>query len=164
MGILRRQPKPDQASDWIQPGQLINQPGQPGQPGQPATPGSPGGGPVPDGGPGPTAGPPVPVRLRPVTAAGPGDWLRGALRLAPGSLMWTPDRGVSASPVELAAATALPGQGGVPSRKHAMFVDLRTAAGQFQLEMDPVLFEMSQELVAEEAAKRGGPAADPGFG
>jgi hypothetical protein len=155
MGILRRQPKPDQASDWIQPGQMINQPGQPGQPGAAGSPG---------GGPGPTAGPPVPVRLRPVTAAGPGDWLRGALRLAPGSLMWTPDSGVSASPVELAAATALPGQGGVPSRKHAMFVDLQTAAGQFQLDMDPVLFEMSQELVAEEAAKAGGPVPDPGFG
>ncbi len=45
-----------------------------------------------------------------------------------------------------------------------MVVDLQTPAGQFQLEMDPVLFEMSQELVAEEAARRGGPAVDPGFG
>ena len=129
---------------------------------QPRAPGSP-------GGPGPTAGPPVPARLRPVTAAGPGDWLRGALRLGPGSLMWTPDSGVSASPVELAAATPLPGttlpdQGGGRSRKHAMVVDLQTPACEFQLEMDPVLFEMSQELVAEAAARRGGPAVDPGFG
>ncbi len=129
---------------------MINQPGAPGSPG---------------GGPGPTAGPPVPARLRPVTAAGPGDWLSGALRLGPGSLMWAPDSGVSASPVELAAATTLPDQGGGGrSRKQAMLVDLQTPAGQFQLDMDPVLFEMSQELVAEEAAKRGGPAADPGFG
>ena len=146
MGLLRRQPKQGQASDWIQPGQMINQPGAPGSPGSP----------------GPMAGPPVPARLRPVTGAGPGDWLRGALRLGPGSLMWTPDSGVSASPVELAAATTLPGQGGGRSRKQAMLVDLQTPAGQFQLEMDPVLFEMSQELVAEEAARRGGPAASPG--
>jgi hypothetical protein len=149
VGILRRQPKPDQASNWIQPGQMINQPGTPGSP---------------SGGPGPTVGPPVPARLRPVTAAGPGDWLRGALRLGPGSLIWTPDSAVSASPVELATATALPNQGGGRSRKQAMTVDLQTPQGQFQLEMDPVLFEMSQELVAEEAARRGGPAADPGVG
>ncbi len=31
--------------------------------------------------------------------------------------------------------------------------DLQTPAGQFQLDLDPVLFGMSQELVAEEAAK-----------
>ena len=123
--------------------------------------GQPGGAGAP-GAPGPTAGPPVPARLRPVTAAGQGDWLRGALRLAPGSLMWTPDSGVSASPVELATATALPNQGGGRSRKQAMLVDLQTPEGQFQLEMDPVLFEMSQELVAEEAAKRQGPGAGPG--
>ena len=145
VGLLRKQPKQGQASDWIQPGQMIMQPGGPGASG-------------------PTAGPPVPVRLRPVTAAGPGDWLRGALRLGPGSLMWTPDSGVSASPVELATATTLPDQGGGRSRKQAMLVDLQTPAGQFQLDMDPVLFEMSQELVAEEAARRGGPAADPGAG
>jgi hypothetical protein len=145
VGLLRKQPKQGQASDWIQPGQMIVQPGGPGASG-------------------PTAGPPVPARLRAVTAAGPGGWLRGALRLGPGSLMWTPDSGVSASPVELAAATARPDQGGGRSRKQAMLVDLQTPAGQFQLEMDPVLFEMSQELVAEEAARRGGPAADPGFG
>ncbi len=131
---------------------MINQPGQPGAPGSPG------------GWPGPTAGPPVPVRLRPVTPAGPGEWLSGALRLGPGSLLWTPDSGVGADPVELATATTLPGQGGGRSRKQGKLVDLQTPAGQFQLDMDPVLFEMSQELVAEEAARRGGPAADPGFG
>ncbi len=130
---------------------MITQPGGPGAPGRP-------------GGPGPTARPPVPARLRLVTAAGQGDWLHGALRLGPGSLMWTPDTGVSASPVELAAATTLPGQGGGRSRKQAMLVDLQTPDGQFQLDMDPVLFEMTQELVAEEAAKRQGPGAGPGAG
>jgi hypothetical protein len=77
--------------------------------------------------------------------------------------MWTPDGGVSASSVELATATALPNQGGGRSRKRAMVVDLQTPQGQFQLEMDPVLFEMTQELVAEEAARRQGPGAGPGF-
>jgi hypothetical protein len=43
-----------------------------------------------------------------------------------------------------------------------MVTGLQTPVGLFQLELDPVLFEMSQELVAVEAAKRAGPAADPG--
>ena len=134
---------------------MINQPGAPGSPG---------------GGPAPTAVAPVPVRLRLVTAAGPGDWLPGALRLGPGSLVWAPDSGAGADPVELATATALPGtdlpgQGGRGrSRKQAAVVDVQTPAGQFQLDMDPVLFGMTQELVAEAAARRGGPAAEPGFG
>ncbi|HUZ54501.1 MAG TPA: hypothetical protein VMU94_18505 [Streptosporangiaceae bacterium] len=111
------------------------------------------------GAPAPTVGPPVPARLRPVTAAGQGDWLGGALRLAPGSLLWTPDSGVSANPVELATATTVPDQGGGRSRKPATLVDLETAEGRFQLELDPVLFEMSQQLVTEEADKRRGPTA-----
>lgn len=108
-------------------------------------------------------GPPVPARLRPVTAAGQGEWLRGALHLAPGSLRWTPDSGVSAQPVELATAMMLPDSGGGRSRKSAMHVDLQTPDGQFQLELDPVLFEMSQQLVTEEAAKRAGPTPGPGI-
>ncbi len=104
---------------------------------------------------------PVPVRLRPVTAAGPGDWLRGALRLTPGSLLWEPDGGVGAA-VELATATTIPAQGESRPGKHSVLVDLETPDGQFQLEMEQVLFEASQELVAGEAAKRRGPATDPG--
>ncbi len=137
MGVFRKQAKQGQASEWIQPGQMISQlAGQGGQPGPGAR--------------------PVPARLRAVHATGPGEWLRGALRLAPGSLLWEPDPGISAGPVELATATAdpAPGRRGRP----ATVTDVQTPAGRFQLELDPVLFEMSQELVAGQA----GPAADPG--
>jgi hypothetical protein len=94
-----------------------------------------------------------------MTAAGPGgDWLPGALHLKPGSIQWQPDGGVSAEPVELATATILPpsGQGRKGKGIPAMVTDLETPSGLFQLEMDPVLFDMSQQLVAEEAAKRDG--------
>jgi hypothetical protein len=141
VGVFRKQGKQGQASDWIAPGQMISQlAGQGGQPGPGAR--------------------PVPARLRAVHAAGPGGWLRGALRLAPGSLLWEPDPGINADPVELATARAVP----APSRRGtpATVTDVQTPAGRFQLELDPVLFEMSQELVAEEAARRAGPAADPG--
>ena len=84
------------------------------------------------------------------------------MRLSPGSLLWEPDPGINADPVELATAWQLPvpaaGRRGAP----ATITDVQTPAGRFQLELDPVLFEMSQELVAEEAARRAGPAADPG--
>jgi len=138
MGMFRKQPKPDRPGDWIQPAQMISQFGGPGGPGAR----------------------PVPARLRPVNAAGHGDWLPGAVRLAPGSLLWEPDTGVDADPVELAAAMVLPTP--AQSGRQAMVTGLQTPAGLFQLEFDPVLFEMSQELVAEEAARRAGPTADPG--
>lgn len=143
MGIFRKQPKQDSPGDWIQPAQMIPQPGGPGGP------------------PGPGARP-VPARLRPVNATGQGEWLRGALRLAPGSLLWEPDMGLSANPVELATATVLPASAQSRRGQQATVTDLQTPVGLFQLELDPVLFEMSQELVAGEAAKRGGPTADPG--
>ena len=102
---------------------------------------------APAGPPGP-GGPPVPVRLRPLTAAGPsGDWLPGALHLTPGSLRWKPAAGGAAEPVELATASVIPPQGRTRG-KQAMVTDLQTPSGQFQLDMDPVLFGMSQELVA----------------
>ena len=140
VGIFRKQAKQGQAGEWIQPGQMISElAGQGGQPG--------------------SGGRPVPARLRAVDADGPGEWLRGALRLAPGSLLWEPDPGISADPVELATAIAAPaGRRG----RSATVTDVETPSGRFQLELDPVLFEMSQELVAEEAARRAGPPADPG--
>jgi hypothetical protein len=146
VGILRKQPKQSQASDWIQPGQMISELGGP-----PGTFGA--------------AGPPVPVRMRPLPAVGNTGWLPGALILSPGSLMWQPDSGVSAEPVELSAATMLPPQdaGGGKRRPGvaATLVDVETPAGRFELEMDAVLFEMSQELVAEAAAQQG--HDDPGM-
>jgi hypothetical protein len=139
MGVFRKQKKQDQASDWISPGQMTYQPAGPGGP--------------------PGAGArPVPVRLRALHDDGPGQWLRGALRLAPGSLLWEPDEGISADPVELAAAWAAPASG---RRGPDMATHVETPAGRFQLELDPDLFQMSQELVAEQAAKRAGPPADP---
>ena len=139
VGILRKQPKQGQASDWIQPGQMISD--LAGPPGTFSA-----------------AGPPVPVRMRPLPAAGNTGWLPGALILSPGSLMWRPDSGVSAEPVELAAATILPPQdaGGGKHRPGvaATLLDVETPAGRFQLEMDAVLFEMTQELVAEAAAQQ----------
>jgi hypothetical protein len=105
----------------------------------------------PQGGPGGpgglSAGPPVPARLREITASGQGAWQRGALYLSPGSLLWAPDKPGSTGQVELATAamvTVIPGQPGPP----AGAIDLDTPSGRVQLEIDPVLFEMSQELVA----------------
>jgi hypothetical protein len=141
VGIFRKQPKQDSPGDWIQPAQMVSQPGSAGGP------------------PGPGARP-VAARLRPVNANRQGDWLRGALRLTPGSLLWEPDSGVMANPVELATATVLPAP--VQSRlgQQAMVTNLQTPAGLFQLELDPVLFEMSQELVADAATQQG--PANPG--
>jgi hypothetical protein len=143
VGLFGKDKKKSQGSDWVQPGQMMSQLGAPSPP---------------PGGAGPwTTGPPVPVRLRPITDGGSPGWLKGALLLSPGSLLWQPDRGVSAPPVELAAAAIvpwLPGQddGGANS---AFVVNLQTSAGQFQLDMDADMFEMSQQLVAEAAGQQG---------
>jgi hypothetical protein len=77
----------------------------------------------------------------------------GALHLSPGSIRWEPDPGGTGKPgepgepVELATAAIIPPQGKARGRQ-VMITDLQTPAGQFQLDMDPVLFQMSQELVA----------------
>jgi len=127
MGVFRRQKKQGQASDWVSPGQMTYQPAAPGgQRGAGAR--------------------PVPVRLRALHDDGPGKWLRGALLLAPGSMLWEPDDGIDADPVELATAWAAPAPG---RRGPDMATHVETPAGRFELEMDPDLFQMSQELVAE---------------
>ena len=91
---------------------------------------------------------PVPARLRMVTESGPGPWLPGALRLSPGSLLWVPDKAGSSQPIELATATRGFITPGDPAFGNSADVtDLHTPAGQVQLELDPTLFEMSQELV-----------------
>jgi hypothetical protein len=139
MGVFRKK-KQDQASDWVSPGQM---------PYQPAGPGGQGG----------AGSRPVPARLRALRDDGPGEWLRGALRLAPGSLLWEPDEGISADPVELATAWSAPAPG---RRGPDMATHVETPTGRFQLELDPDLFQMSQELVADQAAKHAGLPADPG--
>jgi hypothetical protein len=145
VGLFGKDKKQDQGSDWVQPAQLLSQLGQPG--------GSPGGAPR-------QGSQPVPVRLRALTPAGPtGDWLPGALHLATGSIRWQPDGGVSAEPVELATATILPPSSVQPRKGKgvpAMITEVETPSGRFQLDMDPVLFDMSQELV-----NGGGDASGP---
>lgn len=101
-------------------------------------------------------GAPVPARLRAVTASGHGHWNDGTLRLTPGSLLWVPDREDSGQPVELATATILPPSG--TGIQDSFCTDIETAAGRFQIEMDPVLLRMSQELVADGPSN---PAAGP---
>lgn len=132
MGLLRKQQKQGQASDWVAPAQMLSQPGGPGGP------------------PGP-GGAPVPARLRALTPAGPvGDWLPGALHLSPGSIRWEPDQGASGQAVELATAMVIPPQGRTRDKvrgKAGFVTDVQTPVGMFQIDMDPVLFEMSQELV-----------------
>ena len=144
MGLFGKDKKQDQGgSDWIQPSQILSQLGDLSGPGGPTG----------------TGGPPVPARLRPLTSAGHGgNWMPGALLLKPGSIRWEPGDGISAEPVELATATILPpaDTGRKGRRMPVMVTDLETPAGRFQLEMDPVMFDMTKELVAEEAAKRAG--------
>lgn len=99
------------------------------------------------GGPQGSGGPPVPARLRPLTAAGAsGDWIPGALHLSSGSIRWEPEAAGTGDPVELVTAMIIPPQGKTRGRQD-LVTYLQTPAGQFQLDMDPVLFQMSQELV-----------------
>lgn len=106
---------------------------------------------------------PVPAGLRTLSAAGPqGDWLPGALHLAPGSILWQPVAGTRAEPVELATARILPPQGKARG-KAGLVTNLETPAGWFQLDMDPVLFGMSQELVFGDAGGQGPGPLPPGY-
>jgi hypothetical protein len=100
------------------------------------------------GGPQGSGGPPVPARLRPLPTAGANaGWMPGALHLSRGSIRWEPEPGGAGEPVELASAMIIPPQGKTRG-KQDLVTWLQTPAGQFQLGMDPVLFQMSQELVA----------------
>ncbi|HEX9064396.1 MAG TPA: hypothetical protein VF843_04765 [Streptosporangiaceae bacterium] len=149
---LRKQQKPGQGSDWISPGQMLSQLAGPGGgPGMPTQAGT----------------KPVPAGLRPLTAAGPhGDWWPGALHLAPGSIRWQPGPGLPGEPVELAAAMILPPQGQPGGRRRGpveLVTNLQVAGGWFQLEMDPVLFEMTQEMVSGGGGEPWSGPPRPGF-
>ena len=147
----RGEPKQSKPTDWINPVQMAPG-GPPGLGGQPTPFGEPvlGGEPMLGGIP-MSEFKPVPVRLRAMSAVGGSDWLDGALHLAPGSLLWQPDGGVSAQPVELSAATMLPVQGTGKGRSAnlAMLVEVEMPTGRYQLEIDPEVFEVCQELVTE---------------
>lgn len=147
----RGEPKQSKPTDWINPVQMAPG-GPPGLGGQPTPFGQPVlGGEQMLGGVPMSEFKPVPVRLRAMSAVGGSDWLDGALHLAPGSLLWQPDGGVSAQPVELSAATMLPVQGTGKGRSAnlAMLVDVEMPTGRYQLEIDPEVFEVCQELVTE---------------
>jgi hypothetical protein len=134
VGLRRKQQKPDQASDWVQPGLVLEQLNAPA-----ASPGP--------GGPQGSGGPPVPARLRPLTAAGASaDWMPGALHLSRGSIRWEPAPGGAGESVELASAMIIPPQGKTRGRQD-LVTWLQTPGGVFQLDMDPVLFQMSQDMV-----------------
>jgi hypothetical protein len=105
----------------------------------------------------------LPVRLRAVTVASPGKWLRGTLRLEPGSLLWEPAAGTSVLPAELANATMInaePTPGKRRSARPAKFIELDTPTGRVQLEFAADLFVLTQQL-ATGKADGARPAAGP---
>ncbi len=81
-----------------------------------------------------------------------GDWLPGTLRINPGSLIWVPEPGVPAVPVDLTRAVIVNVMS--TGKRGGAFanVEIDTPAGRVQLEQDPDMFAMTLELVAEEAA------------
>jgi hypothetical protein len=98
----------------------------------------------------PTAGPPVPVRLRVPSPTGKaGDWLPGTLRINPGSLIWVPEPGVPAVPVDLTRAVIVNVMN--TGKRGGAFanVEIDTPAGRVQLEQDPDMFAMTLEMIAQ---------------
>jgi hypothetical protein len=93
-----------------------------------------------------------PARLRLEAPGGPaGRWLRGAVHVRPGSLLWEPAGGVHAAPVELAPATIVPGDAGRHAKSgRAITVD--TPTGRIQLECGAETFALIQRIAAELAS------------
>jgi hypothetical protein len=90
----------------------------------------------------------IPVRLRRETGGPAGPWLRGAIHVRPGSLLWEPARGVHATPTELAAATIVPENAGRDANGgRAVIVD--TPTDRIQLECDAELFALLQRIGTE---------------
>jgi hypothetical protein len=90
------------------------------------------------------------VRLRmqaPGAEAGP--WLRGEIRVRPGSLLWEPAAGVHAVPAELAAAAIVPDDAG-PDAGRGRAVTVDTPAGRVRLECDPGLLAVLQHAAADQ--------------
>jgi hypothetical protein len=97
----------------------------------------------------------LPVRLRLIGPDEHGEWLRGAMRMAPGSLIWEPAKGVDAPSVELAHANVLPVAAPVKRRRRTQpsrIVAVETPIGRADLEFSPQLFAAVQEMTAAMAA------------
>jgi hypothetical protein len=90
-----------------------------------------------------------PTRLRPhAPGAAPGPWLRGEIRVRPGSVLWEPAAGVHAVPTELVAAAITPASAGHgPKRRRTALVD--TPAGRAQLEFDAAVLATLQRIAAD---------------
>jgi hypothetical protein len=95
-----------------------------------------------------------PARLR---LEGPdgqaGRWLRGAIRVRPGSLLWEPARGVRAAPAELTSATIVPGGAG-PDGASGRGVTVDTPTGRIQLDCGASLLALLQRSATDLANRR----------
>jgi hypothetical protein len=90
-----------------------------------------------------------PARLRLGAPGGPaGRWLRGAVHVRPGSLLWEPGRGVHAVPVELASATIVP-EGAGRRAKSGRAITVDTPTGRIQLECGAETFALIQRIATE---------------
>jgi hypothetical protein len=92
----------------------------------------------------------IPARLLlEAPGGGPsGRWVRGAIHVRPGSLLWEPAKGVQAAPAELVSATVvLEGAGQDAKSGRAVTVD--TPAGRIQLECGAEIFTLLQRIATE---------------
>lgn len=92
-----------------------------------------------------------PARLRlerPDGQAGP--WLRGAIHLRPGSVLWEPARRVHAVPAELASAIIAPAHGG-RHVKGGRVLHLDAPTGRVQLECSGTMLAAFQRVAAQVA-------------
>jgi len=91
----------------------------------------------------------IPARLRLEAPGGPaGGWLRGAIHVRPGSLLWEPATGVHATPAELAGAIIVP-DGAGRDAKGGRAVTLDTPSGRIQLECGAEMFTLLQRIATD---------------
>jgi hypothetical protein len=93
----------------------------------------------------------IPARLRLVPPDGglTGRWLRGAIHVRPGSLLWEPGRGVQAPPIDLTTATAVPHDADSKAESTGIVI-LATSTGQIQLDHDRAMIALLQRIAAEQ--------------
>jgi hypothetical protein len=91
----------------------------------------------------------IPARLRLEAPDSPaGGWLRGAIRVRPGSLLWEPATGVRAAPAELREATIV-ADGAGRDAKSGRAVTVDTSSGRIQLDCGAELFSLLQRIATE---------------